>query len=106
MPVTSLPVEVWQACTDVLTASVAADFRRSVSTLPSSLPGEMTDCTLVLMPKPGKASKLPKDLRPLGIQDPMSKVVSKALRDQLEVQVSGLLASLPQYAYIKSEGHR
>ena len=106
MPVTSLPVEVWQACADVFTASVAADFRRSVTTLPSSLPGEMTDCTLVLMPKPGKASKLPKDLRPLGIQDPMSKVVAKALRDQLEVQVSGLLASLPQYAYIKREGHR
>ena len=98
-----LPVEVWQSCPDIFTQRVAADFQRGVSTLPSRLPSEMTDCTLVLMPKPGKASKLPKDLRPLGIQDPLSKVVAKALRDQLEVQVTGLLASLPQYAYIKGK---
>ena len=32
-----------------------------------------------------------------------ARSVAKALRDQLEVQVTGLLASLPQYAYIKGK---
>ena len=49
VPNTSLPVEVWQSCPDIFTQRVAADFQRGVSTLPSRLPSEMTDCTLVLM---------------------------------------------------------
>ena len=83
VPVTSLPVEVWQACTDVLTASVAADFRRSVSTLPSSLPGEMTDCTLVLMP-----NKLPKD-DPLVFKTPCLKLFPRRLGISLRFRFLG-----------------
>ena len=55
------------------------------------------------MPKPGKSSKLPSDLRPLGIQGPTSKIVAGALRARLEAEVEVLLGSMPQYAYSKGK---
>ena len=43
-------------------------------------PEEATDCLLSLLPKPGKSSRRPRDLRPLGLQDPCSKVLANVLK--------------------------
>ena len=98
IPSTSLPVEVWQACPDIFADCVARSYVEGVATEPSCLPSEITDCSLVLLPKPGKTSKLPGDLRPLGIQDPTSKVVARIVRDQLATYVGAILDANPQYA--------
>ena len=45
-------------------------------------------------------SKRPQDLRPLGLQDPASKVYACLLRDKLEPYLLPWLADKPQYAYI------
>ena len=72
------PAELWQLC-----PSDSADFfqgvlRRACDN-PGALPARMTDCELSLLPKPGKTSRFPKDLRPLGLQDPSSsKVLASA----------------------------
>ena len=92
----------WQSCVDVFATCAASNYARGVSTEPSRH-SELTDCNLVLMPKPGKSSKLPSDLRPLGIQGPTSKIVAGALRARLEAEVEVLLGSMPQYAYSKGK---
>ena len=60
----------------------------------------MTDCTLSLLPKPNKPGKRPTDLRPLGLQDPSSKLVAAVVRDELRVHTEGYLQTRPQYACI------
>ena len=64
------------------------------------LPQEATACALALLPKPGRPSKRPQDLRPLGLQDPASKVYACLLRDKLEPYLLPWLSDKPQYAYI------
>ena len=103
VPVTSLPVEVWQACSEIFADCVSVTYAADVATEPSALSSEITDCSLVLLPKPGKATKLPRDLRPLGIQDPTSKIIAGILRDRLVAQVGHVLAAYPQFAYCKGK---
>ena len=103
VPVTSLPVEVWQACSETFAGCVSVTYAADVATEPSALSSEITDCSLVLLPKPGRATKLPRDLRPLGIQDPTSKIIAGILRDRLVIQVGHVLAEYPQFAYCKGK---
>ena len=78
-------------------------YTADVATEPSTLSSEVTDCSLVLLPKPGKTTKLPRDLRPLGIQDPTSKIIAGILRDRLVAQVGHVLDDYPQFAYCKGK---
>ena len=74
VPDTSVPSELWQLCP----GAYARFFCSIISASPQereSLPPEVTDCTLALIPKPNKPSRRPADLRPLGLQDPGSKVL-------------------------------
>ena len=64
------------------------------------LPAETTDCQLALLPKPGRPSKRPQDLRPLGLQDPCSKILACVLRDKLVPYIIPWMDSKPQFAYI------
>lgn len=59
----------------------------------------MTDCSLTLLPKPNKNSRLPSDLRPLGLQDPASKVLAGLIKTRLMDQVRPWLLGKPQFAY-------
>ena len=59
----------------------------------------MTDCTFTLLPKPNKPLRRPQDLRPLGLQDPSSKVLAGLVRNRLFQQVQGWLMSKLQFAY-------
>ena len=104
VPLGSIPPKVWKACAGPFAACLAGAYRASVSDNPSTLPAEITDCSLALIPKPGKSTRLPKDLRPIGIQDPASKLIAKALRDQLAPQTADLLQRVPQYAYCEGKG--
>ena len=104
VPAGSVPPEVWKGCTSAFATRLAGAYRAGVQSNPSILPTQITDCSLTLIPKPGKSSRLPKDLRPIGIQDPASKLIARALRDQLAPQVSQLLGSTPQYAYCEGKG--
>ena len=57
----------------------------------------------MLLPKPNKVSRQPKDLRPIGVQDPASKLIARVLRDRLSPQVTQLLHASPQYAYTQGK---
>ena len=103
VPLGSIWPEVWKACASPFATCLAGAYRASVSANPSTLPAEITDCSSALIPKPGK-STLPKDLRPIGIQDPASKLIAQALRAQLSPQTADLLQRVPQYAYCEGKG--
>ena len=62
VPVGSTPPEVWKACPDIFAASLAATYARSTASSLSCLPSEITACHLMLLPKPNKVSRQPKDL--------------------------------------------
>ena len=62
-------------------------------------PSEVVDCDLRLLPKPNKPTRLPKDLRPLGLQDPSAKLLAVVLRTRLLLIVQERLRRIPQYAY-------
>ena len=99
VPPTSAPSEVWSLCPELYAAHLTGLLNQACQ-LPVQLPSEVTDCVLSLLPKPNKTSKLPSDLRPLGLQDPSSKIVAIAVRERLQQYVSDFVNSKPQYAYI------
>ena len=103
VPANSAPPEVWKACPELFAQCLAADYAAGVSERPSKHSSVITHCSLALLPKPHNTSRLPKDLRPLGIQDPASKLIARVLRDRLCPQVQHLLHQAPQYAYIEGK---
>ena len=64
------------------------------------LPAETTDCQLALLPKPGRPTRRPQDLRPLGLQDPSSKILACTLREKIAHYVVPWLSDKPQFAYV------
>ena len=104
VPANSIPPEVWKACAQPFASRLADAYTAGVHTCPSQLPQEITDCSLALLPKPGKAMRHPKDLRPIGIQDPASKLVARTLKNMLVPQVAHLMQCTPQFAYCEGKG--
>ena len=103
VPRGSLPAEVWHALPDAFASSLCSTYSQGVQQQPPVLPSEITHCSPALLPKPHKKSRLPKDLRPLGVQDPASKAVAIALRSRLTPEVSHILDAMPQFTYCKGK---
>ena len=96
VPRTSPPT--WRLCAEDF-ASRFSQLLQVDNTNTASLPPEATDCSLLLLAKPGKPHRQPGDLRPIGLQDPSSKLLATLLKDRVEAQASSCLARCPQYAY-------
>ena len=99
VPPTSVPAEIWKLCPSEYADRLARILNETCSQS-GPLPPEVVDCALSLLPKPHKTSRRPADLRPLGLQDPSSKVVAMAVRERLQCIVQDFVMSKPQYAYI------
>ena len=99
VPVHSPPAEVWQTAPKPL-AQYFAQHLQHCRERQQPLPAETTDCQLALLPKPGRPSRRPKDLRPLGLQDPCSKILACILRDKLVTHIVPWMIDKPQYAYL------
>ena len=99
VPKTSVPAEIWQLCPEAYADRLAC-ILNATGEQSRLLPQEVVDCTLSLLPKPHKTSKRPADLRPLGLQDPSSKIVAMAVRERLQSIVQEFVMSKPLYAYI------
>ena len=98
VPATSVPAEVWQLCP--VEASVFLQTALQVGfSCEGSFPKEVSDCSLALLPKPGRPGRQPGDLRPLGLQDPSAKVLAMVLRERIVEQAAPFLSTRPQFAY-------
>ena len=98
VPATSLPAEVWRLCAPEF-ADMLTRVLNACAVPAQPFPKQVTDCTLSLLPKPNKPGKRPADLRPLGLQDPSSKLVASVVRNQLQTHTMQYLSTRPQYAY-------
>ncbi|CAE7225383.1 unnamed protein product [Symbiodinium microadriaticum] len=99
VPASSVPTEIWQLCP----AEYACKLESLLATRSRTgapVPPEVSHCELSLLPKPGKDTRRLRDLRPLGLQDPSSKIYALALRGRLMEYIQPLLDEIPQYAYI------
>ena len=102
VPDGSLPAELWKLSPDSFAEFLHSELCASIENS-HSYPPEISECTLSLMPKPGKSSKLPKDLRPLGLQDPSAKIFAAVLKHKIMEQAGPALHRCPQYAYSKGK---
>ena len=102
VPQNSAPAELWRLCPTTF-ADKLMSILGAAQADSKPLPAEVTDCELKLLPKPNKPGKRPSDLRPLGLQDPSSKVVAVAARERLSAIVGSYVAQCPQFAYIKGK---
>ena len=100
VPATSVMAEIWQLTPEAFTSYFLQVFgtHRDAN---SRLPSDMTDCALSLLPKPGKPTRRPQDLRPLGLQDPSSKLLATMIKGRLMEIVRPYLMSKPQFAYVE-----
>ena len=98
VPTGSVPADVWSVCPQIFAERYSRILNHSCSQ-EFKLPAEATDCALSLLPKPGRSSRRPGDLRPLGLQDPSSKVLALALKDRLMPYVADFISCRPQFAY-------
>ena len=98
VPTGSVPADVWSVCPQLFAERYSRILNHSCSQ-EFKLPSEATDCALSLLPKPGRSSRRPGDLRPLGLQDPSSKVLALALKDRLMPYVADFISCRPQFAY-------
>ena len=101
VPVDSLTAEIWKLCHREC-ASYLHRVQQGVHD-GHKYPREVSDSALALLPGPGKPSKQPGDSRPLGLQDPCSKVYATVLKHKITEQAQELLASRPHYAYSAGE---
>ena len=98
VPSTSIPAELWLLCPQEFAQFLTPRINLAGTTA-ERYPPEVANCTLALLPKPNKPGRRPADLRPLGLQDPGSKVVANLLRARLQAATQEYLWAHPQYAY-------
>ncbi|CAE7035064.1 unnamed protein product [Symbiodinium sp. CCMP2592] len=97
VPPGSMPAELWKLCPEELSEVLSTVLASSEEN--DQYPAEVVDCSLSLLPKPNKPTRLPKDLRPLGLQDPSAKLLAVVLRTRLLDIVQERLRQIPQFAY-------
>ena len=97
------PTAAWKAVSDQATPWLQSCAMHALHTS-LNIPTIWSDSWLTLIPKPHKMSRLPGDLRPLGIQEVTGKLVIASIRDQLRDLVHDLTAQYPQYAYMCGRG--
>ena len=102
VPDGSLPAEVWQLCPEAFSVYLHGELRASIAHS-HAYPPEISECSLSLLPKPGKSSRLPKDLRPLGLQDPSARIFATVLKHKVMEQAGPALLRCPQYACSKGK---
>ena len=100
----SAPAPCWVVDPDIVAEKLWFSLLSWWNSVPIYIPQSWKDATLFLMPKPGKPSTRPQQLRPLALQDPLGKavlgIVAKIARDQCLHQ----LCQRPQFAYLPKRG--
>ena len=96
----SLPTSVWHLCPESLSEHFVNLANKRWVAGDVWYQEEWSDSDLRLLPKPGKATKLPRNLRQSRLQDPGEKCVVRIPRVRLLCRIDISLQRHPQYAYI------
>jgi hypothetical protein len=102
VPSFAAPGSVWKCCRATLAPLLEAAWTMHTGVPKPDIPAVWKDCELVLLPKKEEVgARLPKSLRPLGLQEVSGKLFAGCLRDELFRQVQPALISYPQFALMK-----
>ncbi|CAE7180604.1 unnamed protein product [Symbiodinium necroappetens] len=99
------PAAAWKACAHHVGPLFGAAFRAHLGAgRPGLLRDDLTDCQMVMLPKPGKPGHLLENLRPIGLMGPPSKALAGVLRNRMTEWLQPLLRYRPQFAYTANRG--
>eukprot|EP00435_Cladocopium_sp_Y103_P001309 s3830_g1.t1 len=95
-----VPGVVWRHFAPVLAPELYHWLTFWWSQSPPYIPSSWKDSWLVFIPKPGKLTSSPGNLRPLSLQEPLGKCVMGLLTVCLQNEVHSHLTYIPQFAYV------
>ena len=99
-----MPAIIWRHLAPELAGPIHAALERHWCAETVAPPSHWLDGWLHLIPKPGKPSTQPAALRPLCLQHPILKIVSKILTNLIKQHAYPTLMCLPLYAYLPQRG--
>ena len=99
-----MPAIIWRHLAPELAKPIHVALEHYLCADTVAPPSHWLDGWLHLISKPGKSSTQPAALRPLCLQHPVLKVVSKILTSIIKQHAYPTLRSLPLYAYLPQRG--
>ena len=99
-----LPAIVWKSAPRELAMYVMQLLCAWWSTSPPFIPQEWRDAWLFFLPKPGKPSTHPSQLRPISLMEPVGKLVLGLLADQLKQFHFPRLSAEPHFGFLPKRG--
>jgi len=102
VPKGAAPAATWKQCADEVAGALTAYFQDT--TPAAGLDEGLLNADLCLIPKPGKASDKPSQLRPLGILRPDAKGLAGTAKELLQPLITPYMLPLPQFAYLPQRG--
>ena len=99
-----MPAIIWRHLAPELAGPIHAALERHWCAETVAPPSHWLDGWLHLIPKPGKPSTQPAALRPLCLQHPILKIVSKILTNLIKQHAYPTLMCLPLYANLPQRG--
>ncbi|CAE7619605.1 unnamed protein product [Symbiodinium necroappetens] len=99
------PAVIWKICASTLGPLLARAFNHHFQEGQMGLlQGDLTDASMVMLPKVGKPAHLLENLRPIGLMAPPSKSLAGILRDRMMEWQLPRLRFRPQFAYTPNRG--
>ena len=96
------PAPFWHCAAEEIADHLQDYF--SACSLQRNLPRQWNTGSLCLLPKHGRRTHVPQDLRPITLLEPCSKALLGTLAQHLMEFIGRTLCSVPQYAYLPGRG--
>ena len=99
LPPQSAPAVLWKVCAAEVAPCIHAALEASLRQESPKLPHRWHDVTVCLIPKIPEV-RLPRQLRPICLLTPGSKIVATMLADKLRGSIAAYMRCIPQFAYL------
>ena len=99
LPPQSAPAALWRVCATEVAPGIHSALETSLQCEAPCLPTRWHDRTVCLIPKVSEV-KMPKQLRPICLLTPGSKILATMLADRLRDRIALYMQAIPQFAYL------
>ncbi|CAE7272684.1 Pol [Symbiodinium sp. CCMP2456] len=99
LPPQSAPAVLWRVCAAEVAPGIHRALEASLQRVAPCLPARWHDITVCLIPKVSEV-RMPKQLRPICLLPPGSKIVATMLADKLRDHIALYMQAIPQFAYL------
>ena len=99
LPPQSAPAALWRVCAAEVAPGIHRALEASLQREAPCLPASWHDITVCLIPKVSEV-RMPKQLRPICLLPPGSKILATMLADKLRERIALYMQAIPQFAYL------